>query len=237
MTSLGTESETKPCQDCFDSVEVAIMFIGDRKLDFPVLCESCGKKRQEESDRHEAQLREDARRNSFEAICPPLYRETDLKRIYGPFSDAVQNWKYGPQGLLLQGQAGTGKTRAAWWLIKREMMVGRKCHGISCTEFAKLAGEQWHDDSKQRSHAEETMDLCRSTKILFLDDLGKQKMTERAELELYDVLEQRTNSMLPTIITTNATSTQLLSMLSQDRGNPILRRIRDFCDIVVHKKE
>ena len=71
---------------------------------------------------------------------------------------------------------------------------------------------------------------------MLIDDLGKQKMTERAEVELYDVLEHRTNNLKPTIITTNATYLQLTKMLSEDRGQPIIRRIRDFSTIVKFEK-
>jgi hypothetical protein len=57
-------------------------------------------------------------------------------------------------------------------------------------------------------------------------------MTERGETELYDVLEHRTTNLKPTIITTNATSIQLGAMLSEDRRQPILRRIKDFSTII-----
>jgi DNA replication protein DnaC len=134
--------------------------------------------------------------------------------------------------LYLKGKPGTGKTRASWWLIKREHFKGVLAYGLTCTEFARFAGEQWHSESKQRALAEEALDKCRRVKLLLLDDLGKQKMTERAELELFDLLENRTQNLLPTIITTNATSPQLLAMLSEDRGNAILRRIKDFNTIV-----
>jgi DNA replication protein DnaC len=71
---------------------------------------------------------------------------------------------------------------------------------------------------------------------LLIDDLGKQKMTERAETELYDVLEHRTNNLKPTLVTTNATGQQLARMLSEDRRQPIIRRIKDFSTIVKYEK-
>jgi DNA replication protein DnaC len=57
-------------------------------------------------------------------------------------------------------------------------------------------------------------------------------MTERGETELYDVLEHRTTNLKPTIITTNASGEQLKKMLSDDRRQPILRRIADFSQII-----
>jgi len=61
-------------------------------------------------------------------------------------------------------------------------------------------------------------------------------MTERGETELYDVLEHRTNNLKPTIVTTNATYDQLRKMLSEDRCQPIIRRIKDFSTILKYEK-
>jgi hypothetical protein len=60
-------------------------------------------------------------------------------------------------------------------------------------------------------------------------------MTERAELELFDLLENRTQNLLPTIVTSNSSGNQIVAMLSEDRGSAIMRRIKDFSTIVKDK--
>ena len=228
MTTLEIHS----CAICFEAITIPELVVGGRKLNVSVICDDCATKQEMKANADAAANRQNSLSCAFESICPPLYRESDLKRIHGDFSDAVQNWKYSPTGLYLKGKPGTGKTRAAWWLLRREHFAGTSVYGLTCTEFARFAGEQWHSESKQRALAEEAIDKCRRVKLLLLDDLGKQKMTERAELELFDLLEHRTQNLLPSIITTNATSTQILAMLSEDRGSAILRRIKDFNTIV-----
>jgi hypothetical protein len=57
-------------------------------------------------------------------------------------------------------------------------------------------------------------------------------MTERAELELFDLLEHRSSHELPIIWTANAERGALKQMLSPDRGEPILRRLSEFTKII-----
>jgi DNA replication protein DnaC len=228
MTTLEIHS----CAICFEAMTIPELIVGGKKLHVSVICDDCAEKQNAQAILDDAANRQKRFSCAFESICPPLYRESDLKRIHGDFSGSVQSWEYSPTGLYLKGKPGTGKTRAAWWLLRREHFAGTSVYGLTCTEFARFAGEQWHSESKQRALAEEALDKCRRVKLLLLDDLGKQKMTERAELELFDLLENRTQNLLPSIITTNATSTQILAMLSEDRGSAILRRIKDFNTIV-----
>ena len=231
MTTLEIHS----CAICFESMTIPELVVGGRKLTLSVICDDCHTKQEMKANADAAANRQNRLSGAFESICPPLYRESDLKRIHGDFSEAVQNWQCSPTGLYLQGKPGTGKTRASWWLLKREHFKGISVYGLTCTEFARFAGEQWHSESKQRALAEEALERCRRVKLLMLDDLGKQKMTERAELELFDLLEHRSQNLMPTIITTNTTNPQLLAMLSEDRGSAILRRIKDFNIIVKDK--
>ena len=231
MTTLEIHS----CAICFEAMTIPELVVAGRKLNLSVICDDCAVKQEMKADADAATNRQNRLSCAFESICPPLYRESDLKRIHGAFSEAVQNWKYSPTGLFMQGTPGTGKTRAAWWLLKREHFAGTSVYGLTCTEFSRFAGEQWHSESKQRALAEEAMDKCRRIKLLLLDDLGKQKMTERAELELFDLLENRTQNLLPTIVTSNSSGNQIVAMLSEDRGSAIMRRIKDFSTIVKDK--
>ena len=227
-----------PCcgENCFEVVEIPVISVFSRSMQWNVLCDECEQKAIKQQEEDAAQSRRNRLKTAFEAICPPLYRESDLKRIYGPFSAIAQNWQYGSTGILLEGPAGSGKTRAAWHIIRRMVAKGYSCYGLTSTQFAKFAADQWHSNSEDKTLALEAMERCRSTAILLIDDLGKQKMTERGETELYDVLEHRTNNLKPTLVTTNATGQQLAKMLSEDRCQPIVRRIKDFSTIVKYEK-
>ena len=178
---------------------------------------------------------QERRKEAFNALCPPLYRESDPKRIPAAFLRECAAWEVSPQGLGFVGIAGSCKTRAAWMLLKRLHMSGVRVFGITATQFAKACADQWHDNPQAKALAEDTLTRCRRTKVLLLDDLGKNKMTERAELELFDLLEHRTSHEMPVIWTANAGGAEFKKMLSPDRGEPILRRLAEFTNIITEK--
>jgi DNA replication protein DnaC len=120
-------------------------------------------------------------------------------------------------------------------LIKRYTLAGKRCFGVTATQLAKFAADQWHSRAEERNKAEYVIQECKSCSILLLDDLGKQKFTERAELELFDILEYRTSHKKPTIATSNADGKSFRQMLSEDRGEPILRRLQQFSTTIHYK--
>lgn len=218
--------------ECFNSVPVPsedfVKFFSTMKI----LCEDCDLRRIEMLKQEQALLEQQRRQEAFHALCPPLYRESDPKRLPAAFLRECEAWEVSPMGLGFVGIAGTGKTRAAWMLLKRLHFSGVRVFGLTATAFAKACADQWHDNNQAKALAEDTLTRCRRTKVLLLDDLGKQKMTERAELELFDLLEHRTSHELPVIWTANAGRETLKQMLSPDRGEPILRRLAEFTKVV-----
>jgi DNA replication protein DnaC len=229
------ETETLACSECFQPFESEVYVIGGRKLRFNNLCDECAEKEQKRYEEQQEKDEAASRLMAFTSMCPPLYQDTDPARIYAPYVQAVDSWQFGPQGLILVGPAGKGKSRAAWMLIKREMLAGRRCYGVTATQLAKFAADQWHSRAEERNIAEYVMKECKSCSILLLDDLGKQKFTERAELELFDILEYRTSHKKPTIATSNSDGKSFRQMLSEDRGEPILRRLHQFSTTIHYK--
>ena len=219
-------------ESCYNSVPVPG---GDLLRIFPnikILCDECDLERIDKLKQEQAAEEQERRQEAFNAICPPLYRQSDLGRIPAVFLREIEAWQFNPVGIGLVGPAGCGKTRAAWMLLKRLHFSGVRVYGITATAFAKACADQWHDNAQAQAMAEDTLTRCRRTKILLLDDLGKQKMTERSELELFDLLEHRSSHDLPVIWTANAAKGDLRKMLSSDRGEPILRRISEFTNII-----
>lgn len=218
--------------ECFNSVPVPsedfVKFFSTMKI----LCEDCDLRRIEMLKQEQALMEQQRRQEAFHTLCPPLYRESDPERIPAAFLRECEAWEVSPMGLGFVGIAGTGKTRAAWMLLKRLHFSKVRVFGITATAFAKACADQWHDDPQAKNMAEDTLTRCRRTKVLLLDDLGKNKMTERSELELFDLLEHRTSHELPVIWTANAGRETLKQMLSSDRGEPILRRLAEFTKVV-----
>ena len=80
--------------------------------------------------------------------------------------------------------------------------------------------------------ADEFLDKARNKEILFLDDVGKEKFTERVASQFYDLIEHRTANMLTTVWTTNMSPSELKERLGDDKGGPTIRRLKEFSKII-----
>lgn len=179
------------------------------------LCKTC-----EHSDRVEM----------FSSYCPPLYRENDLARLPARQYRQAMEWQFSSKGLLLMGDSGTGKTRVAWALLRRILIEDSKRYSFAwfdCVSFGHSISKRYREDT-----AEEWLEEMSQKYILFFDDLGKLKLTERAEAELFGLIERRCANQLPIIATTNDTGDSLASRMTDNRGPAMIRRLREFCDVI-----
>lgn len=156
-------------------------------------------------------------------ICPPLYQRTDPARLPQRPLRQVQAWQYGPKGLILYGPTGTGKTRAAWLLIRRLFSEGVFVHALACTDFGNQLADRFRD-----KQGEPTWWLNNLAKIpcLFLDDIDKCVFTGRVEREFFALVEKRTSRRLPIIVTTNVVGSVIERALPAV-GTALVRRLRD----------
>ena len=166
-------------------------------------------------------------KKAFENICPPLYRDTDVTRL--PMNaralQQILDWQYGPRGLLIHGQTGSGKTRAALLLIKRLLDEGWSVLAYDCVDFGHTCSRKFCDPDVDPSR---WIGQLVRWDVLFLDDFGKARLTDRVESELFGLMEKRIANQKPTIITTNLTGDRLAKMMSPDRAEPMIRRLREF---------
>ncbi len=224
------------CSSCNSVFTYQPFFVGDRQIMTPTICDTCCTKIASEADerarQEQVEYAKKQRIDSWNATCPPLYQNTDLGRIPAKFRPSVQSWELDAIAPAFIGTAGQLKTRSAFEILKRFHFAGKWVEAISATRFAKVCVDQFDDDKAEKAKAKETLREIHACHLLLLDDLGKQKMSERAEIELYDLLEDRTSNLRPTIWTANSAGADLLAMFSKDRGEPIIRRLAEFSKIV-----
>ncbi len=178
--------------------------------------------------------RREQRERRWQYLCPPLYRETDPARLpQGPLADVLA-WRYGPQGLLLIGPTGTGKTRAAYLLLRRLLDEDetRRIIAYDGLAFGHEAARRFREGT-----GETWVTGVATADVIFFDDFGKMTLTERVEAELFGVIEYRTAHHLPILATSNMTGADLAAKASKDRGEPLVRRLREFCRVVVFNPE
>jgi DNA replication protein DnaC len=194
----------------------------------PTICSGC-----DESNKAKAETEvEDLRRRNWKTICPPLYQSTDMSHPSMPSASKlaqVLNWQVGPKGLMIHGQTRRCKTRVAWLLIQRLVLEGTYVHAITSRDFARGSAQFNHEGSEA---LEAWLELMIGARVLFIDDLGKEKLTERVEVDLFDVIESRAANHRPIIYTSNFVGETLLAKMTPDRGPAILGRIREFCTAI-----
>lgn len=219
----------KQCQECGKEFDAPTIELCGHHCCFEKFCPTC-KPIREEQERDVAAIRQErARLDEFERICPPLYRDTDpLKLPCNPeVTKLVLGWVYGPKGLVLYGATGRGKTRLAYMLVRRLVLDGRSVSAFDPLSFAHRVGETFGEYQGERFIRDQ-----QRVDVLMLDDLGKAKLTERAEAELFGLVEHRIANLKPLIVTSNFVGDKLSDKLSEDRATPLVRRLREFNECV-----
>jgi hypothetical protein len=162
-------------------------------------------------------------------LCPILYQRTDPARLPQTQLPEVLAWQYGPEGLLLVGPTGTYKTRTAYLLLKRLVLdEGRRVEAFDGLAFDHECVRRFRDEGD----GEEWADGLAHVDVVFFDDIGKGCFTPRVEAEMFGLIERRAANGLPIIATTNMTGADLAAKVTEDRGAPLIRRLREFCKCV-----
>lgn len=178
------------------------------------------------------------RASQWPGICPPRYQDTVWEQIPLPHKENVLKWQYGPKGLVVHGPTGGGKTRAVFWMLKQQYLEGRTVVAMTNSEFIRECKQVLFEAPSIRARWSARL---ANADILFIDDLGKSRFTDSdgdamaSEEFLWDVCEIRWDKNLPCIFTTNDNSKTLRERMGKDRGEPFIRRLREFCISIGYK--
>lgn len=244
---MKTHSETKPCLDCQTPISTApftLDWFGTPKTyPAPDICDECGNRRTAERERLERLEKLNA---GWEKIAPPIYRSSDITRFPQPLQDALAEFDPATTtGIGIRGPSGTCKTRASFQFLKTAFFAGYSVEATTATKLAAVAAGQWNDKPDMTNwnllYDTPTIGESNQKKLkrfaecrwLLIDDIGKEKPTDRNEVELYELLETRTSHNLPTIWTLNMSAADLKRRQSKDRSTPILRRLVEFSEVII----
>jgi DNA replication protein DnaC len=190
-------------------------------------CPSCRKK-------IERELAAENRREQDRKLCsviPLLYLRSDRSKMNAALLACIDAFDIDSrQGLFISGKIGTCKTRSACLLLQRYCYAGYSIQMAQSTGLAELFVSQFRD--KEGKESRERLQSIKWAHALLIDDIGKERATERYEIELFALLESRTSNMLPTIYTSNLGLKDLHAKFSRDQGLAIIRRIHEFCECV-----
>lgn len=253
----GEISDTRPCEGCQQPFESKALTIGGKEICRIRYCATCAELRQAEADEEQARKVVEAKEAAFQArwesLCPPRYAEPfDIDKLIASIRESekgnwkpemeatiragaqkVEEWPYSDRGIGLIGVSGHGKTRIMFRLLHRYLREGRKCAYINLAVFGREIGARF---SKGAQEANDWVNKLCKVPVLFFDDVGKEKMTERVETELYGIVEIRSANLLPIYFTANSKGHKLMEKMKDDDGEisdralPIVRRLREFCE-------
>src|SRR6516162_1430371 len=132
------------------------------------------------------------------AFCPKRYRKTVLRKLPAPvimIKRVLEN-PMDERSLRLVGPTGIGKTRLAYMLLKKYYFVGDTIKMFDSTAFGSQASAAFRDGKEA-----EFFKAAVEPRILFLDDVGKNKFTERVIEALFTVIDRRGARELPILFT------------------------------------
>lgn len=165
-------------------------------------------------------------RFTFKAFTPepphlPPYTLKSLRLAY----EAALQFAEQPLGwLLFSGGYGCGKTHLAAAITNQRLDQGQAAIFVVVPDLLDHLRMTYGPDSEVRY--DELFNEVRTTSLLVLDDLGVQNATPWVQEKLFQILNHRYNSRLPTVLTTN----QRLEDLDQR----LCSRLRDM-DLVTRR--
>lgn len=172
----------------------------------------------------------------WEAMVPPLYRDTDLAdaRIHPSVRAAGAMWDcHGRRGLAFVGRSGLGKSRVMTMLLLRAIDAGRSVQWVSHVDLAEagILASKPGTAAKVATAARELIDRCKRRSVLYIDDVGKGATSEKALAALANVAEFRVARYLPILWSAESGGKWLAARLGDNRGDSTIRRLgTEFCD-------
>jgi len=166
--------------------------------------------------------------------CPLKFRNIiqsfnpEGSQIDKPSYDIVSRWSYSRKGMYITGDSGLGKTSAVWNLFRElERETGTAPKFIKAVHLSRILARAARDVE------DDPVRWLTKYKVLIIDDLGKEKITNSFAAQLFDVIDGRYENDRPTIITTKFRGGALQKRFTEagddSTGNDIMRRLVDSC--------
>jgi len=198
--------------------------IGDRTIVLRSrVCQPC-------SDAAESQPDPIERKSEWQRCCPTLYQH-ELPPALGaqPWVADVLGWTYGPQGLLVVGDTGTGKTWVMWWLLRRLLEERRKVMTLDAVTFRSGLSNA----AREGETAEYVGRLVRAD-VLYWDDFGQTHLSGAASEMLLHLVEQRTSWERPLLFTSQYSGKALEAQFEwPEMGAAVRRRLNNYCRLII----
>jgi len=163
----------------------------------------------------------------FNKAIEGIKLKVNCKSSYG-MHDTTIDYTYG-KSLFLTGSVGRGKTVFIASVVKAYLKAGIPIKWISFPKFIMELQNMFR--SSDDSPYDEAKKVAKYESMLFIDDLGAEKLTEFVSQIMYYIINEREQNMLPTIITSNYS----LSEINQQIDARVSSRIAGMCEVLEFK--
>jgi DNA replication protein DnaC len=160
-------------------------------------------------------------------MIPARYQKAKYEEVPEKIKNLFEAMKTSRKGIYLHGAVGTGKTHLVFGLYSAAgEVLGVKTMFRNTSELLRSIRLDFDRNGSDKERAEEAVMDFKG--LLFLDDLGAEKMTEWVAETFYLIVNRRYNEMLPTVITSNLPVAELAERI----GDRTVSRIVEMCDVV-----
>lgn len=239
----GEKRRLQNCARCGEEHYGPVFECMGREFLLDFLCPKCDDEVEREELAREAQARASKGRQSItdaeagqsqwrNQVCPfQRFHHIERSKLPAaalPHWDGVMAWcpEDYDTGLVLVGPSETGKSMLIHALAEKLFLSGAGVFVTYMAAFARTVG------SHRTTEREELLDRCVSSPVLVLDDIDKAKLTDRVETDLFYVIDTRERYERPMLGTLNADPAQLGAMMGENRGMPLLNRLKRNCQFV-----
>ena len=210
----------------------------------------CGQCTEAENARRQREAvearRERSERDLEEAwarLCPLEFRSTleggptSIARLESdqPSLPELLRHPLGPEGLILRGGTGAGKTRCMYRLLRSYHVLTPRPRIVAMTagQFDREAR-----DAAGTFTLSAWFDRLARADVVFIDDIGKGRWTPATSGQFWELVDDRTRNGRPLFLTTNTSGETLVQSLGLDRdiAEPLLRRLREHCRVIVCRR-
>ncbi|MFQ5933376.1 MAG: ATP-binding protein [Dehalococcoidia bacterium] len=164
-------------------------------------------------------------RLTFDNLIPQgRSADPENQRLFNKAFEAARVYADDPQGwLVLVGPSGSGKTHLAAAIANVCIERGQRVFFMVVPDLLDHLRATFAPSSE--TSYDELFEQIRNVPVLVLDDLGTQTSSPWAAEKLFQVLNHRFNSQLPTIVTTNVALEQLDESLYSRLTDPAFSKV------------
>lgn len=159
---------------------------------------------------------------------PKRYEDVKIEDIPENILTLFEKIKETRKGIYIHGGVGVGKTHSMY-AMKKYWDDNPNNQICDCWNTSDLIQELRADYDRPKNEKKYTLDYLKDSKrLLILDDLGCEKITDWVLEKFYEIINTRYNHVRPVIITSNHS----IPELAEKVGDRIVSRLVEMCDIV-----